>query len=515
MAKNFITNIVGGCSKSDLAKIGNAESVNMYVETTNSDQEYVSRIVRSIPGMETVIGMSGIPRGMFTVSRGPSEQPTLYAVFGSKLYMVQDGKSYEIGVMTDSSNICHFCETGGYGDAHPHLVIVDGFNVYKVNTGLSVPEQMNDFNTVEIPLRQNSSGIYISPTHCAYMYGHLIINDAGTDTFFYSHQYPFETTTEEGTIDYNIFDVKDGHSLNYAYSEWQPDKTLALCSNGSRLYTFGDRSYQVFQYNDSVNRPFTSPDTAAKMIGIKATNSLAQLGEYTLWLGSADIGNNGVYLNTGSVDSKRISTTEIERQIAKMKRPTDAEAQIWQENQHIFYALTFPSDDVTLVYDIKEDIWHVRGSLDKHNELREWRYSFATMGPNGDVLWATTDAIVQETENSWKDHDGTPMLRKRTGGVIYSGYSKFYIDSLNIEMNNGQYYESEGKDIKLGMRYTADGSEWSDMEVVSVGNAGDYDYDCEFYNFGLAKTFSIELSTTSDFPFALYGIRMNTQPVKW
>lgn len=516
MSKSFITNIAGTWNKNDLAKVGNAKSVNMFCESTNPSQDYISIIQRSIPGLSLYKAIEGTPRGTYTVSRGYNEQPVIYTVFDTSLYCIIEDEVYKIGELAQSSNICHFCETGGYGSAHPHLIIVDGVNVYAVNTGLDVGNQNLDFRTIQLPYRVESDTQYISPTHCAYLYGYLVVNDSGTDAFYKSYQYPFETLTEAGEIDYDLFETKkySGKSIP-TYSEWQPDKTLALCSNGSRLYTFGDRSYQVFTFNDNVNNPFVSPDTAAKLIGIKAVNSLAQLGEYTLWLGSADLGNNGVYLNTGSVDSNRVSTPEIEREISTFKYIKDAIAQIWQENQHLFYSITFPSEERTFVYDLKENAWHERCSLNNKNEKIAWRYNFATLSPEGDLLYSCKDALVKVDNTKWTEHDNTPILRSRTGGVIYSNYNNFFIDSITIEMNNGQMKNILGSDAYINMRYTADGSDWSDIETVNIGTTGSYDYDCTFYSFGMAKCFSIELSTTDDFPFALYGLKLESSECKF
>lgn len=517
----FLTNICGTQSKSDLAKVGVSRSVNMYQETTNEDQNSFTRVMRSIYGMKEFVSIPGTPRGMFTVSRGYNEKPTLYAVFDTTLYMIVKGVPHAIAQLAQTSSICHFCETGGYGDAHPHLVIVDGVNIYAVNTGLNVGDQQNDFRIISKPLRRAETNIYIEPTHCAYMYGYLIVNDAGTDAFYTSYQYPFETnigTQTEPQIDYDLFMVNSSKYKGYGkttYSEWQPDRTLALCSNGSRLYTFGDKSYQVFSYNDNVNNPFISPDTAAKLIGIKAINSLAQLGEYTFWLGSADLGNNGIYLNMGQVDSQRVSTPDIEREIASMNYILDAVGQIWQENQHIFYGITFPSEKKTFVYDVKENTWHERCSLDSKNKEVAWRYNFATMGPDGDLVYATNDSIVKEDFENYKEHDDRPLLRKRIGGMIYSNHNNFYIDALTIEMNNGQAPKTNNEDCYISMRFTPDGSDWSDLEILNIGRAGEYDYDCTFYQFGMAKHFTIELSTTNNIPFALYGIKAITQECKW
>ena len=55
--------------------------------------------------------------------------------------------------------------------AHPHLIIVDGLNVYAVNTGVSVLNQRQQFfldhGTIKLPLRVNTNNIFIKPTHCA------------------------------------------------------------------------------------------------------------------------------------------------------------------------------------------------------------------------------------------------------------------------------------------------------------------------------------------------------------
>ena len=190
------------------------------------------------------------------------------------------------------------------------------------------------------------------------------------------------------------------------YSEWQPDNTLALYANGSRLYTFGSRSYQVFQYNNDVNYPFVSPDTAAKNIGIKAVDSFADSVTSCAGWAVAMLGNNGIYVNNGGVDSERISTIEIEELIGKLDNVSDAIGQMWQENRHTFYALTFTTAKVTIVYDFLTQEWHKRASFGTRNELNAWRYRYAQMNEEGKILFADQDACVVMDNNKWTEHDG-------------------------------------------------------------------------------------------------------------
>ena len=512
MAKpKFVSNIVGPTAKSDLAKLGQAYTLNMFEETANDTQNYVSKVLRPIKGYRKVCDVPGVCRGMYTCSNGYDGHPATYAVFGSELYLIRDGQEpYQIGTMATGSTPVHFCETGNREGFHSHLVIVDGYYCYAVDTQVVLANQKEDFGQIQLPYLDYEQGITIRPTHCAYLYGYVVVNDVNSDAFYVSYQFPFERNSDN-VLDKNIFQVGSeewGYAGQSLQAYWAPDNTIALVANGSRLYTFGERSYQMFQYTSDVNVPFNSPDTAAYPIGIKAVDSLCQLGSTVAWLGSSDIGNNGVYVMTGNTTAKRVSTPEIEREISKMPTVKDATAQMWQDNQHIFYVITFPSADISYCYDLSEDSWSNRCSLDSTNAQREWRYNFATMNVDGKIWQAFDGGVAEQTDRNWTEHDGNPILRLRRGGIIHADYQHFYVDSLEVMTNNGQSEFLPDRPVKVMMRFSADGVSWSDSEVVEIGSVGEYDYDCIFYDFGMAKIFNIELSSTDNWPFALYGLKL-------
>ena len=231
-------------------------------------------------------------------------------------------------------------------------------------------------------MKPDDDSQHIKPTHIAYLYGYLVVNDSESDSFYTSIQYPFETTTADDQIDYDIWRLGTTNNIGFiTYSEWCPDNTTALVSNGSKLYTFGQRSWQAFSYNDDKNNPFSSPDNAAGMIGLKAINSVAILGTTTLWLGSSDIGENAVFMLSDTTLT-RVSTGDLERELAQVKNPENAYASIWQEHRHVFYSITFEDSNVTYVYDVGENMWHRRASYDQQNELKYWKYNHATFAYN-------------------------------------------------------------------------------------------------------------------------------------
>ena len=568
MAIHLVQNIAGSISKSNIAKVGLGESLNMYVETQNPSEHSTSILMRTVQGEVLAANVSGKCRGMYRVSRGYENRPVLYAVFGNTLYLVTENNEInEIATINSYGSECHMCETGGYGSAHPHLVIVDGSNVYAVNTGLSLGDQQADFRRIQLPLRVNSTDTFIKPTHCAYLYGYLIVNDAGTDAFYTSYQYPFEVEDTEssefyvkrnnfinwwatlddetkeqyiageiqdayydlykefitGTADdtpekYDIFRVGTVQYAKYGfitYSEWSPDNTIALCSNGSKLYTFGERSWQVFSYNNDINNPFSSPDNAAGNIGIKAANSLAMLGNTVLWLGSSDIGNNGVFM-IKDTEITRVSTQDIEREITQLTNLQNAYSSIWEEHQHVFYSITFEDSKKTFVYDVNEQAWHYRASYDKDNRLTYWRYNHATFA-YGKQYVGTDNALCYMDENKYTEHDERPILKMRRGGVLTSNDCPFYIDAAELIINNGQHsfndqYTNLELNPRISIRYSWDGSTWSDYEDYWLGKIGQYEYSTTVWHMGMGKYFTLEISSTEPIPLSIENLKVNYSP---
>lgn len=565
---SIISNIAGSITKSNLAKVGLGESVNMFVERQqNSDEKSTAILMRTIQGEVLAKSVTGKCRGMYRVSRGYDNKPVLYAVYGHTLYLVDSNNNInEIATIQSSSTECHMTETGGYGSAHPHLIIVDGTQVYAVNTGLSIGDQQMDFTTIKLPCRVNTD-ISIQPTHCAYLYGYLIVNDAGTDAFYTSYQYPFEiantetddfyeereqfvnwwmTLSDDVKLQYKNGEIQDTYYEEYkdfiegkaddtpevndlfrvgtvtfakygfiTYSEWCPDNTTALCSNGSKLYTFGERSWQVFSYNDDKNNPFSSPDNAAGNIGIKAPNSLSMLGNSVLWLGSSDIGNNGVFLIKDTTLT-RVSTQDIEREITQLSNIESAYSSIWQEHQHTFYSLTFESSKKTFVYDLTEDAWHYRASYDNNNHLTYWRYNHATYAYSK-IYVGTTDALCYMDENKYTEHDNKVIYKMRRGGVLTSNDCPFFIDELRLIANQGQHsfnnsYTNLEMNPRVSFRWSWDGSTFSDYQDAYLGKIGNYTYDTSLFGLGMGSFFTLEISSTEPIPLSIESVVINYSP---
>jgi len=520
----LIQNICGSVSRSNMVKVGLSDSVNLYPETQNPTEHSTQLIMRSIAGCKKFVSyeLDGPCRGMYRVSTGIDGQPTLYAVFGSKLYIIgKNGSAYAVASIPTSGTEVRMCETQGYGASHPHLLMVDGTNCYAVDVTLPISMQMADFRLIELPVKVNDRYTRIHPTHVAYLYGYAVINDAGTDATYVSYQYPFLQPTDGDQIDYDIWRLSSTDGLGYIqYAEWCQDNTTALCSNNSKLYTFGPRSFQCWSYTQDKNMPLSSPDNAAANIGLKAINSLCILGTSVLFLGSSDIGENAVYMLSDTTP-KRVSTSDIERELSMMVNAENAYASLWQEHRHVFYSLTFEDSHLTYVYDVTENMWHRRASFDIRKNLDYWRYSHATFA-YGKTMVASGNNLCCMDENVYEEHDGMPIFKMRRGGCITSNDQPFFVDSAEIVVNNGQQQgdlfnliDGELKqpgdtdlNPRISVRYSWDGGNWSDYEDYYLGKIGEYAWSTVIWEMGMGRYLTVEVSTSEKIPFCIQQFKM-------
>lgn len=524
---NLIQNLVGGWNTSDVRISNLSDSNNLYVETTGEGASSTS-ILRSIQGSTSILELGGRCRGLFEASRDINGKPVLFGVFGHSLYVIRwSDDGYTATELTnDLTNVpdqVGMCETGGEGSANPHLIVVDGSNVWAVNTELDDAGMIADIRTIALPYRvrqeeKDRPTVRIQPTHCAYCYNYLIVNDKDTDAFYISYQYPFERTeTNTQQTDYDIFminSIRPGEIgyKNYGfitYAEWSPDNITALCSNATLLYTFGPKSTQIFTYNNDVDAPFVSPTNCANGIGIKAPHSVSFVGDFVFWLGSSSIGENGVYQWKGNQLSK-ISTPDVERKINSMENPSDATGQCWTENGHLFYALTFNDDDYTLVYDLTENLWHRRSSRDRvTNQLHCWRLGFAQLH-DSKLMFGTNDGhLVYLDYDKFEEYDGRPMLRIRRSGMLMNNYQHFVVDSIKLICNTGDFVNQsllqEGYAPQIMMRYSDKGGDWSNQEIGLLGEQGQYQTNVEWFKLGVHTILCVEISMSDNVNFTIVG----------
>lgn len=505
MRKDFIQNLVGNFDSDRHELINISDTVNMILEK-HAEGSSVSTSLYSIAGMEKILDFgSSVCHGMYTCSRGFNDKPCTYVAFGDCLYVIwqdEEGNFQKAFISNVPATEIRFVENGGQTEDTAYVFYVDGSTLHAIPNRKIYGDQSN--GVINIPLPKN-----YRPTHIAYLWGYLVINNKDTDELNVSYQYPLETklplydddgivkVDEKGNILYedeistDIFQCQEGHLYPgtgfVLYAEWKPDIVESIVSNGTYLYALGTRSIQKFTYQANVDAPFTSGSGSSSDIGTMFGNTVAKILDRIFFVGSVHEKENSVYEISSNGSITNISTSAVNN-LLKDIVSSSCSSYCYVSNSHLFYVLTI-NGTTTLCYDATTQSWTRRESSGHC-----WRYDHcAEIG--GRFLFGSTGALCAESETKWTEHDGTPILRSRTSGCLTNSLRTFYADMVEFNLDKHD-------DMDISYSYSEGGRDWSNTESIHIGSWMD---KIAIWNAGLHKILVVKIETSSDSDFGILG----------
>lgn len=354
-----------------------------------------------------------------------------------------------VGTLLTSTGPVHIRDNNAGG----YAVIVDGPNGYLYNISTQTLTQITDPN-------------FLGSDTVAYVDGWWIFNKPGTQTF-YTNSQAYATT----------FDA-----LYFALKDAMPDNLVAVMENKELLWLIGDKTTEIWYDAGGQYFPFQRIVGTIIHAGCKAKHSVARFGgqgsENLIWFGRSERGENVIIL-TQSFQDTVVSTPAFGDEVATYPTTDDAIGYTYQEDTHQFYVLTFPSADVTWVYDGQSGMLHKRLSYDPYaNKFHRHRsncfMNFAGMRIVGDYQNGT---LYQLTRNSYTDA-GWPLLAKRRAPHIWDQgqRGRVFMQSLQLDFNVGQGNASGmGSNPQCSLSISRDGGHtFSQRTYAPMGKMGEY-----------------------------------------
>lgn len=482
------------------------ESMNLYPEIVEVQDAKTKMAMVSIPGSvaAVVIGNDSTAtcRGMYFSSTGPGADSCIYACFGSKVYRID--RSYTVIFLGD---VLAGNTPVGITDNGFDLAVVDGTAMYTCDIAadnLTVP---GTWRQVSLPYASGTTR-NIVPTQVEFLNQRLLINDAGSNQFYFSNPASLKFDDENGI-----------QNMYSAESSADAIRTMKVVNN--RLWIFGDRSFEVWgasTYSQDSNAAAYDPLSRlagyASQIGIQSYRSAASIMDRVFWLGASDSGRNMVMYGQGLNDPVRVSTNGIEHLIAGLP---DADAGIgwcYTDEGHLFYCLSFAASGLTLVYDDATKLWHNRSTHDWDTGANvAWEPLYGVTAFNRVYYGsASSNRLLLLDNGRYKDADGKPLIRSRRSPVYYANFDWVVLRELYIDMEIGTTPELNdyGKDPQLMLRVSMDGGyTWTECDWRDIGKQGEYYWTTvKWENLGTGRAIVVEVSCSDPIPFTVYGARL-------
>ena len=213
----------------------------------------------------------------------------------------------------------------------------------------------------------------------------------------------------------------------------------------------------------------------------------------TFWLGIDNAGIGTVFMGSGYA-ARRISTFAIERIIAKIVKSgatiNDAIGMIYKIEDHVFYVLTFPAGDKTIVYDLTEGLWHEWGWTDPATGIdHRHRAGAMALAYNVNVAadWENGNLYVLDLYTA--TDNGNVIVRRRAFPHLLNDGKRATYDRLALDMECGNGLPSDPTYVPLVTLEISDdrGRTFRALPMQSLGKTGEYLVQPVWHRMGLAR----------------------------
>lgn len=303
-------------------------------------------------------------------------------------------------------------------------------------------------------------------------------------------------------------------ALNFSSADAQGDYLFSIHTLYDQVWMVSQLHTEIWADVGQSGFSFQRIQGSTNQHGIAAAASLAEVGDSLACLMRDDNGQGVVVLSSG-YNWARISTHALEYAMTTYATIDDAIAFSYQQSGHLYYFLTFPTADVTWVYDAtasaeaKVPMWHQRAAWDGTNFHRHWANCFLPFNDrlvvgdyrNGnvyafDLQTKTDNGTTRKWLRTWRARKNPTQQPQRFPGLV-------------IDMQTGLGVSGGTPHVTL---------EWSDdggntlqgPQIVSCGAAGETALRVLFTRIGSTRRNSgldriLFLSSTSQFSVALIG----------
>jgi hypothetical protein len=254
--------------------------------------------------------------------------------------------------------------------------------------------------------------------------------------------------------------------------------------------------------------------------GCIAPASVATHDLDVFWLGVDNAGQGTVFLGTG-YQAKRISTWStanlISQYLASAGTIADAVGLVYKQQDHVFYVLSFPSANATLVYDLTENQWHQRIWTDPNagtpNRVR-WNCATQCYGLNVVADWQNGNIYTLDLGN-YTDN-GNPIVRTRSFSHILNDGKRQSYDALRLDLQCGEGYANAQEQVPLITLSVSDdrGKTYWSAPMQSMGAQGDYLAQPQWRQLGSARDRVFSVSWSEGVFTALQGAWLDVTPAE-
>jgi len=477
-----IVGFVGSSHKDRDLCFDGQRCINMFPQISASGTSKTPAKLISAPGLEVDHDLTSIVnrgvRGMIKFG-----QTTLFVVAGTAVIKITSA-----GTVTAIGNIESADTPVGMASNGINVFFVTGPKGYVIDPNTDIVTEYTDVSFA------GADAVY-------FINGSYVFNKTSTSQFW--AMLPYSTTIDP---------------LWFATAEGSPDSLVTLAVINQEVWLFGDQNTEVWASDGRSGFPYSRITGVFIEQGCAAKNSVVKAdvnGVGTIFWLSANSEGQGMVFRTVGTSVSRVSNHSIEQEIATYDDISDAVAYAYQQEGHNFYVLTFPSQNITWVYDTATATWHQRGWLDVDGSFSRHRSNCHVFFDRKNLVGDWNTAKIYRMATDIYTDAGNPLVRLRTSPHIYQNNQRIAHSSVEFLVKTAPSLVTivgQGSDPKVKLRWSDDGGyTFSNTRVASIGKIGRFKDRVVFTRLGQSRDRVYELSYSDPTSFTIMGAQLNAE----
>jgi hypothetical protein len=225
------------------------------------------------------------------------------------------------------------------------------------------------------------------------------------------------------------------NGLSYALKDVAPDELVSIIVDHREVYLLGEQSSEVWIDVGAVPFPFQRIPGTSTQHGIVAVYSVARLGNSFAYLSHNNRGQ-GMVMQMNGYSPQRISTHAVENTLVN-QYIDDAVAWTYQLEGHECYVISFPTLDLTWVYDSTTQMWHKWLYTDVYNIYHRHRGNCCAVFQGMVLVGDYSNGKIYELDRNNYTDDGQEVRRLRRAPHLVTDLQRQYFDEFQIQFQPG------------------------------------------------------------------------------
>ena len=295
------------------------------------------------------------------------------------------------------------------------------------------------------------------------------------------------------------------YGLSYASKFTGPDNLVSMIADHGQVYLLGETTSEVWADAGTFPFAFQRIPGSSSQHGIAAKFSVAKLGNSFAYLARNNRGQSEIVMMNGYFP-QRISTHAVENTLVNQS-VSDAIAYTYQLEGHECYVITFPSLDLTWVFDISTGLWHKWLWVDTTNTFHRHRSNCSAVFQGLVLVGDYQNGQIYQLDPTNFTDDSQPIRRVRRCPHLVTDLQRQYFDEFQIQFQPGVGLEgitnpplnaeTVGANPQAMLRWSNDGgSTWSNEYWSTIGLVGKYKNRIIWRRLGMARDRVFEVVVT-------------------